>query len=74
MIFNSSTLYELAVLKKYIYPLLEEIPPEDPCYEQVRSLVKILNYVCEADVEDEIPVNSILREFIGGCCFYRELD
>ena len=27
-----------------------------------------------ADVEDEIPINSILREFIGGCCFYRETD
>ena len=27
-----------------------------------------------ADVEDEIPVNSLLREFIGGCCFYRETD
>ena len=70
MIFNSSTLYELAVLKKYIYPLLEEIPPEDPCYEQVRSLVKILNYVCEADVEDEIPPTSLVREFIGGNTFY----
>ena len=37
-------------------------------------LVKFLNYIQEADVEDEIPVNSILREFIGGCCFYREDD
>ena len=27
-----------------------------------------------ADVEDEIPVNSILREFVGGCCFYRKND
>lgn len=71
MIFNSSTLYELAVLKKYIYPLLEEVPPEDDCYEQARALVKILNYVQEADVEDEIPPTSLVREFIGGNTFYQ---
>lgn len=70
MIFNSSTLYELAVLKKYIYPLLEEVSPEDSCYEQARSLVKILNYVQEADVENEIPPTSLVREFIGGNTFY----
>lgn len=70
MIFNSSTLYELSVLKKYIYPLLKEIPPEDSCYEQVRSLVKVLNYVKEADVDDEIPPTSLVREFIGGNRFY----
>lgn len=69
-ILNSSTLYELAVLKKYIYPLLVEIPPEDPCYEQVRGLVKVLNYVQEADADDEIPPTSIVREFIGGNRFY----
>lgn len=71
VIFNSSTLYELAVLKKYIYPLLEEVPPEDSCYEQARALVKILNYVQEADVDDEIPPTSLVREFIGGNTFYR---
>lgn len=71
MFLNSSTLYELAVLKKYIFPLLDAVPPEDSCYEQVRSLVKILNYVEQADVEDEIPPTSIVREFIGGNSFYR---
>jgi len=71
MIINSSTLYELAVLKKYIFPLLTAVPPEDDCYEQVRSLVKILNYVREADVDDEIPPTSLVREFIGGNSFYR---
>lgn len=71
MIFNSSTLYELAVLKKHIFPLLTEIPPEDSCYDEVRSIVKILNYVVEADVDDEIPPTSIVREFIGGNSFYR---
>ena len=71
VIFNTSTLYELAVLKKHIYPLLLTVEPEEPCYEQVRSIVKILNYVCQADVDDEIPPTSLVREFIGGNTFYR---
>ena len=71
VIFNSSTLYELAVLKRHIYPLLREIGPEDDCYDQVRAIVKILNYVYEADVDDEIPPTSIVREVIGGNSFYR---
>ena len=72
VIFNSSTLYELAVLKRHIFPLLDAIGPEDDCYDQVRGIVKILNYVYEADVDDEIPPTSIVREFIGGNSFYRK--
>ncbi len=71
VIFNSSTLYELAVLKKHIFPLLTAVEPEDSCYEDVRGIVKILNYVEEADVDDEIPPTSLVREFIGGNSFYR---
>ena len=71
VIFNSSTLYELAVLKKHIFPLLTAIQPEDECFEQVRAIVKILNFVLEADVDDEIPPTSLVREFIGGNSFYR---
>ena len=71
VIFNSSTLYELAVLKKHIFPLLTAIEPSEECYDQVRAMVKILNYVHEADVDDEIPPTSIVREFIGGNAFYR---
>lgn len=72
VIFNSSTLYELSVLKKHIYPLLEAIGPHEDCYDQVRSMVKFLNYVREADIDDEIPPTSIVREFIGGNTFYRK--
>ncbi len=72
VIFNSSTLYELAVLKKHIFPLLTEIDSSEECYDQVRAMVKILNYVYEADVDDEIPPTSIVREFIGGNSFYRK--
>ena len=71
VIFNSSTLYELAVLKKHIFPLLTAVQPEDACYEEVRNMVKILNYVQEADVDDEIPPTSLVREFIGGNSFYK---
>ncbi len=71
VIFNSSTLYELAVLKKHIFPLLTVVQPEDSCYEEVRAVVKILNYVLEADVDDEIPPTSLVREFIGGNSFYK---
>lgn len=72
--FNSSLAYELPIMKKYAYPLLCAVQPESPYYTLARRLVKFLNYIQIADVEDEIPVNSILREFIGGCCFYRERD
>ena len=71
VIFNSSTLYELAILKNHIYPLLDAVQPEQACYEQVRAMVKILNYVQPAQVEDEIPPTSLVLEFIGGNSFYR---
>ena len=72
VIFNSSTLYELAVLKKHIFPLLRTVEPSEECYSQVRAIVKILNFIHEADVDDEIPPTSIVREFIGGNSFYRK--
>ena len=72
VIFNSSALYELAVLKRHIFPLLTDIQPEDECYDAVHAMVRILNYIQEADVDDEIPPTSIIREFIGGNTFYRQ--
>ena len=72
VIFNSSTLYELAVLKKHIFPLLTAVQPEDECFDEIRSIVKVLNYIQEADVDDEIPPTSLVREFIGGNSFYRK--
>ncbi len=74
IMFNTSLVYELPILKKYAYPLLCDIPQDSPHFTRARSLVKFLNYIQTADVEDEIPQNSILREFIGGSCFYREGD
>ena len=72
VMFNSSTLYELAVLKKHIFPLLTEIQPQDDCYDQVKSIVKVLNFIHEADVDFEIPPTSLVREFIGGNTFYQK--
>lgn len=72
--FNSALPYELCIMKKYAYPALCMVKPDSPHYTMAQRLVKFLNYIQTADVEDEIPVNSILREFIGGCCFYRETD
>lgn len=71
VIFNSSTIYELAVLKNHIFPLLAAVQPEQSCYDEVRAIVKILNYVHAAEVEDEIPPTSLVREFIGGNSYYR---
>lgn len=72
-LFNTTLVYEVSVLKKYVYPLLQEVPKESPCYAAARDITKVLNYFLDADgVEDEIPPTSILREFIGGCTFYRK--
>ena len=68
---NSCTVYELAVMKKYIYGELQAVTTDNPNYTLARRLVKFLNYIESADVEDEIPLNSLVREFVGGSCFYR---
>lgn len=72
VIFNSSTLYELAILKRHIFPLLLAVGPEEECFDEVRSVVKILNFVHECDADDEIPPTSLVREFIGGNTFYKK--
>lgn len=72
VIFNSILAYEIPVLKAYAYDLLDKITPDNPNYTIARRLVKFLNYFYVIDVNDEIPLNSVLREFVGGCCFYKE--
>lgn len=69
---NTALVYELSVLKRHIFPLLNTVTPQNPCYDQVRNIVKFLNYVQDVSLEDEIPPTSILREFIGGNSFYRK--
>ena len=69
-IFDSALVYEPAVLKKYIYPILINVRPDNPYYYEVHTLMKFLNYFLVANVEDEIPPTSVIREFIGGNTFY----
>lgn len=66
--FNSSIVYELAVLKKYAMPLLEEIPQTSREYSEARRLITLLKYF-ENMEPDLVPNNSLLREFIGGSIF-----
>ena len=66
--FNSSIVYELAVLKKFAMPLLEEIPQTSREYSEARRLITLLKYF-EDMKPDLIPNNSLLREFIGGSIF-----
>jgi uridine kinase len=67
-IFNSSCPYELAVLKDYVAPLLHSIPETSPVFGEVRRLQNMLKYVPSLSAEN-VPNNSVLREFIGGTCF-----
>ena len=68
VMFNSALIYELAVLKLYVEPLLFQIKPEEPEYYEAKRLLKFLDYFVGVP-SDDIPKNSILREFIGGSCF-----
>lgn len=68
VMFNSALIYELAVLKQFAEPLLFGIDPECPEYAEAKRLLKFLNYFLSIDSEN-IPKNSILREFVGGSCF-----
>ena len=68
VIFNSASIYELAVLKQYAEPLLFNIKPEEPEYLEAKRLLKFLDYFLGV-TSDVIPINSIVREFVGGSCF-----
>ena len=68
VMFNSSLLYEIPVLKPFAEPLLREIPDSRPEYAVSQGLLKFLeNFV--AISTDEIPSTSVLREFVGGSSF-----
>lgn len=67
VIFNTSMIYELAVLKLYAEPLLFGVPKECDEYLEAKRLLKFLDYVLPLSPEI-IPKTSIIREFIGGSC------
>ena len=66
--FNSSLVYELAVLGKYAKPLLDEIDNSVPEYAEAKRLSTLLEYFTPME-EKAIPNNSIMREFIGDSIF-----
>ena len=68
VMFNSSLLYELAVLKQYVEPLLFGVDKESEEYLEAKRLLKFFDYFVGIGSE-YVPTNSLLREFIGGGCF-----
>lgn len=66
--FNSASLFELAMLKIYAEPLLFGISKEEPEYFEAKRLLKFLGYFLGVSSEN-LPMNSIVREFVGGSCF-----
>ncbi len=69
VLFNSSHLYEICVLKKYAKPLLEKITPKEPEYGDAQRLLNELRFFQTVEDDSAIVNNSILREFIGGSVF-----
>ena len=67
-IFNSALPYEMAVIKQYAQPLLFQVDEKDPMYAEARRLLKFLDYFLPIPADD-VPADSILREFVGGGCF-----
>ena len=66
--FNSAMTYELAVIKQYAEPLLFNIKKGEPGYHEAKRLLKFLEYFLGVSSE-ELPKNSLCREFVGGSCF-----
>ncbi len=66
--FNSALIYELAVLKPYVEAQLFGVDRDCPEYVEAKRLLKFLDYFVGIGSEN-VPTNSLLREFIGGGCF-----
>jgi uridine kinase len=66
IMFNSTLIYELSVLKKYAKPLLENVKKDEEEYIESNRLLKFLQYFVPLEDEADIPPTSILKEFIGG--------
>lgn len=70
-IFNSATIYELAVLKRHVEPMLKKVPKNVPEIAEANRLLKFLKYFLNFRDEESIPNTAIIREFIGGSIFHR---
>ena len=69
VIFNSALIYETALLKTYVQPLLFGVPGDSEEYIEAKRLLKFLNYFLPIP-SDNIPQTSLMREFIGGGCYH----
>ncbi|MCI9678193.1 MAG: nucleoside kinase [Oscillospiraceae bacterium] len=69
VIFNSALIYETALLKTYVQPLLFGVPRDSEEYVEAKRLLKFLNYFLPIP-SDSIPKTSLMREFIGGGCYH----
>lgn len=68
MIFNSALIYEIALLKPHVEPLLFSVPKDCEEYIEAKRLLKFLNYFLPIPADD-VPKTSLMREFIGGGCY-----
>lgn len=68
VIFNSALVYETALLKPYVEPLLFGVPKDCEEYIEAKRLLKFLNYFLPIPADD-VPRTSLMREFIGGGCY-----
>jgi uridine kinase len=68
VMFNSSLVYEMSILKGYVEPLLLDIDEDDPAYTRARMLLHFTSNFLYISPE-HVPLTSILREFIGGSGF-----
>lgn len=68
VMFNSALIYELAALKPYAESILFGIPKDIPEYVEAKRILKFLDYFIGINTE-EIPKNSLIREFVGGSIF-----
>ena len=68
MIFNSALIYEIALLKPYVEPLLFGVPKDCEEYIEAKRLLKFLNYFLPIPADD-VPKTSLMREFVGGGCY-----
>ena len=68
MIFNSALIYEIALVKPYVEPLLFGVPKDCEEYIEAKRLLKFLNYFLPIPADD-VPKTSLMREFIGGGCY-----
>lgn len=71
IMFNSSLIYELCLLKYFAEPQLHKISKTSAAYPEANRLLKFLSFVQAISPEDfqAVPPTSIMREFIGGSSF-----